>query len=543
MFALLAGLVAHADPSDVLATALRDAVAALPADERPYYVAVALREEMSLTLTTSHGTVWADTTEHRRLLDVDLRLGSPQLDNTHPLRGMSSMADDSREVLTVPLTDGPGLRRAVFGAIDRALRDAEEHLALLEANRTVLVAEEDVAPDFDVPPARTHLDPTTPVEPLDRGVWEPLMRELSERIDVSESMASYASLGIERTWTTFVDTQGAHLGLGRDHVRLSLSTHAIAEDGDGIDAYASFDAASVARLPAPETLRAAADELARDLVTRSNAPRAEPYTGPIWLGGRAAAVFVHEVLGHRAEGHRQKRDDEGKTFADLVGESVLLPTIDIVDDPSVKQVDGIDLNGHYAYDDEGTPAAPAVLVDDGIFRGFLTTNSPIPGFPESNGHARRSPGRPPLARMGNTILTARNGLTKAALAKRFRDELRRAGLPFGYRIDAIDGGFTTTGRVTPNAFNVRASAAWRVYADGRPDEPVRGLDLVGTPLTAFRNVIATGDTAEVFNGYCGAESGWVPVSGVAPALLFARLETQRKEKGEDRPPLLPKPKP
>ena len=51
-----------------------------------------------------------------------------------------------------------------------------------------------------------------------------------------------------------------------------------------------------------------------------------------------------------------------------------------------------------------------------------------------------------------------------------------------------------TGRVTPNAFNVRASTTWRVYADGRPDELVRGIDLVGTPLVAFSNLIAAGDT-------------------------------------------------
>ena len=98
-----------------------------------------------------------------------------------------------------------------------------------------------------------------------------------------------------------------------------------------------------------------------------------------------------------------------------------------------------------------------------------------------------------------------------------------------------------TGRVTPNAFNVRASTTWRVYADGRPDELVRGIDLVGTPLVAFDNLIAAGDDPMVFNGTCGAESGWVPVSAVAPSILFRRLEFQLKEKGQDRPPLLAKP--
>jgi chemotaxis protein histidine kinase CheA len=89
--------------------------------------------------------------------------------------------------------------------------------------------------------------------------------------------------------------------------------------------------------------------------------------------------------------------------------------------------------------------------------------------------------------------------------------------------------------------DVRASTTWRVYADGRPDELVRGIDLVGTPLVAFDNLIAAGDDPMVFNGTCGAESGWVPVSAVAPSILFRRLEFQLKEKGQDRPPLLAKP--
>ena len=117
------------------------------------------------------------------------------------------------------------------------------------------------------------------------------------------------------------------------------------------------------------------------------------------------------------------------------------------------------------------------------------------------------------------------------------------GLTLGEIVEDIAGGFALTGRMMPNAFNIRAVASWRIYADGRPDELVRGIDLVGTPFVAFSNLIAAGDTPEVFNGTCGAESGWVPVSAVAPPLLFERLEFQLKEKGQDRPPLLDKPLP
>ena len=76
-----------------------------------------------------------------------------------------------------------------------------------------------------------------------------------------------------------------------------------------------------------------------------------------------------------------------------------------------------------------------------------------------------------------------------------------------------------------------------------PDELVRGLDLVGTPLDALSKVIATGDKPGAFNGWCGAESGSIPNSVVSPSLLVRQMEVQRKEKGQNRPPLLPRPAP
>ena len=82
---------------------------------------------------------------------------------------------------------------------------------------------------------------------------------------------------------------------------------------------------------------------------------------------------------------------------------------------------------------------------------------------------------------------------------------------------------------------------WRVYADGRPDELVRGVDIVGTPLVALNSIPLTGDTLEVFNGICGAESGQVAVSAAAPPMLFSQLEVQKRARGTDRPPILPAP--
>ena len=98
-------------------------------------------------------------------------------------------------------------------------------------------------------------------------------------------------------------------------------------------------------------------------------------------------------------------------------------------------------------------------------------------------------------------------------------------------------GFTTTQRAGLQAFKVIPVIVYRVYADGRPDELIRGADIVGTPLASFAKIIATSDKPEVFNGYCGAESGSVPVSAVSPAILISEIEIEKKDSGQDLLPL------
>ena len=121
------------------------------------------------------------------------------------------------------------------------------------------------------------------------------------------------------------------------------------------------------------------------------------------------------------------------------------------------------------------------------------------------------------------------------------DEVKKEGKPYGLYFDDIQGGFTLTTRALPQAFQVLPVIVYKVYADGRPDELVRGVDIVGTPLAALTRIITTSDTQHVFNGVCGAESGNVPVSAAAPAMLFSEMGVQKRAHGRERPPILQAP--
>jgi predicted Zn-dependent protease len=288
-------------------------------------------------------------------------------------------------------------------------------------------------------------------------------------------------------------------------------------------------------------LLAAIDRVANDVSALLRAPEAEPFVGPAIFSGRAAGVFFHEIFGHRVEGHRQKDESEGQTFTESVGTKVLPDFLSVVFDPTRRKIGPVDLNGWYDYDDEGVKAQPVTVVDKGVLKTFLMSRSPIRGFDHSNGHGRRQPGFEVVSRQSNLIVESSNAVTEARLRQMLIGEIKKQNKPYGLYFRDITGGFTTTQRAGLQAFKVVPVIVYRVYADGRPDELVRGADIVGTPLASFAKILATSDKPEVFNGYCGAESGSIPVSAVSPAILVSEIEIEKKAKSQDRPPLLPEP--
>jgi predicted Zn-dependent protease len=271
------------------------------------------------------------------------------------------------------------------------------------------------------------------------------------------------------------------------------------------------------------------------------APPADPFVGPAILSGRAAGVFFHEIFGHRVEGHRQKDESEGQTFTKSVNMPVLPDFLSVIFDPTRQDYQGTPLYGSYSYDDEGVKARRLPVVENGILKTFLMSRSPIQGFAQSNGHGRRAPGNEVVSRQSNLFVESSKKVSDADLRKMLIEEVKRQGKPYGLFFDQVTGGYTTTQRRGLQAFTVIPLIVYRVYPDGRPDELIRGVDIVGTPLASFAKILATSEKMDVFNGYCGAESGYVPVSAIAPALLVSEIEIQRKERSQDRPPYLSRP--
>jgi predicted Zn-dependent protease len=304
--------------------------------------------------------------------------------------------------------------------------------------------------------------------------------------------------------------------------------------------YESYFGFTEKDLPDDATVLKDVDKMINNLEALRVAPMADPYTGPAILSGRAAGVFFHEIFGHRVEGQRQKNADDAQTFKKKINELVLSKDFSVYFDPTERRRANTDLAGYYLYDNQGVKARRVGVVENGILKTFLMSRTPIEGVPQSNGHGRGQPGLKPVARQSNLIVEVAPSAVHPDLKKLLIAEIEKQNLPYGLYFDDIQGGFTFTGRTIPNAFNVMPLMVYRIYRDGH-EELVRGVDLIGTPLTTFSKIVAADNKLAVFNGICGAESGAVPVSASSPGIFVSQIESQKKSKSQDRIPVLPAP--
>ncbi|MCU0227231.1 MAG: metallopeptidase TldD-related protein [Bryobacterales bacterium] len=509
-------------------------------DPKPYYLSYTVTERDIWVLDASYGSMRASQRQRQRILDVSLRVGDPQLDNYHRVRGGNARFTSGS---LIALEDEPkAIVRILWRDTDRAYRGASQRLNLIKSNTEMQVAERDPSGDFSEESPEVDVQPVASA-PFTPAQWEPKLKRWSAAFQGHEGiLTSNVALVLTVDHRYFVDSKGSRIRHGRAFARVEVNAQSKASDGMNLGLSRSVEAETPAKLPADAAVDKTIATLIRDMEGLLQAPLAEPFVGPAILSGRAAAVFFHEIFGHRMEGHRQKDEREGQTFTSQVGQGVLAPFLSVYADPTQREVAGQDLMGWYAYDDEGVKARRVPLVEGGVLRNFMMSRSPVAGFPRSNGHGRKAPGNEVVSRQSNLLVEAARTVPEAALREALREEIRKQKKPYGLYFEDVSGGLTTTGRDGLQAFTVTPLVVYRVYADGRPDQLVRGVDIVGTPLTSFAKILAASDRPEVFNGFCGAESGSIPVAAVSPSLLVSEIETQRRGKAEDRPPLLPFPR-
>jgi TldD protein len=508
------------------------------AEPAPYFISYAAAEESGTVIVGSNGAIVGNINRRERSVDISVRVGNRELDNTH--------GDNRYRAITtasLPVEDkADAIARVLWLNTDRMYKRAAQNYLEVKTKTKVRAEEEDPSPDFSMEKPEVHIGKTALPPDFDHKAWEERIRKYSAIFaKYPEIENSTVALIVQNSGRYFVSSEGARITESHPFIRVLALGRTLADDGMELARSETFDASTFDKLASEQAITTAIEKIAQDLQKLKKAPIVEPFNGPALLSGRAAAVFFHEVVGHRLEGQRQRGENEGQTFTKMVGQSVLPAFLSVEDDPTLPVLAGTELSGNYSYDQEGAKSQRVELIANGILKQFLMSRMPVKGFEHSNGHGRAQDGMMPVGRQGNLIVRSSKSIPDAQLRQSLIDEVKKQGKPFGLYFEDIAGGFTLTMRNMPQAFQVMPLMVWKVYPDGRPDELVRGVDIIGTPLNALNRIVLTGQKMDVFNGECGAESGSVPVAAAAPAMLFSEIEVQKMAQGHERPPVLPPP--
>lgn len=511
-----------------------------------YYGIYRVHDSASWSMILDQGKVFSEDQRQSRTGEVELRLGNAHMDQSHVLADDENLSDAGLSPMRLPLdSKSPSHRRQWRMATEQAFRSAKERYQ--KVLRAVETQRKDTLELWDLAPAPTLTQipelSTPKVDTLGQG------RVRAELVQLSAEFAHNPRLQLSqlifqhnRVHRLLVNSSG-HQVLSPDSLSsLLLIMNIHHPDGSDISL---VETRSFRDLPSSSEIQALRLDLQKAILrmdTIYNAPILEPYVGPVLLEGKAAAVFLHEILGHRVESDRFKLSNDGQTFLSKLNQSIFPDFISVSDQPLLRHWQNTPLNGYYLFDDEGIAPKGTQLVQNGVLQNFLSNRSPALKNGQSTGNGRAMLGRKPMARMSNLILSSSQTTPDSLLRQQLLSMAKEQGLPYALIIRDLSGGFTTTNRYMPQAFKLTPYYLVQVFVDGRPDRMVRGLDLAGTPLVSLGRIRKVGTESAVFNGFCGAESGWLPVSAVSPSLLFDKLEFQKQELQPSLPPFLPAPR-
>lgn len=497
-------------------------------EEPAYFISFRVVDEKQTFLSSEFG-LSSSRTLHKRSLTPHVRVGNRQTDNyskDYVFYNFSHSFD-----LPLDSDNEYAIKEAIWAGMKKQYKEGKEAFQKYMTSRKTNKSDLDTIPSFAQAPTEIYYEkPYSEKETaIDEIYFEKYLNDVSRIFKEYEELTTgNAALDYRIVRTTIVNTEGTVVAQNRKSFVVTMQATAKADDGTDCTLNESFFAYSADKLPNKAEMEEKARDLANRVMALSKAPVADAYAGPAILSGKAAAVLFHEVLGHRLEATRSEFINNN--LAGFQDKQMTSSSIQLYMDPTLKTYKGRDLDGFYLYDDEGVKAQRVQCIENGCLKQYLTSRTPAGEFNTSNGHARAEAGKNPSPRQSNLIVETTEPYREAELREMLIAELKRQGKEYGYFFRNVDGGFTNRGSFRKtNLFNVNPTEVYKVFADGRKDQLVRGVTLIGTPLTVFTNIKAAGGESQVFSGYCGSVSGKVPVSGTSPYIYVSLIETQGKK--------------
>ncbi|MCH7927451.1 MAG: TldD/PmbA family protein [Candidatus Dadabacteria bacterium] len=507
--------------------------------DKPYFISYLIKENTVNQIMAKFGSLILSERSKTRELFVDVRVGDYQLDNS--VNGKSGSSSSYKRSSLLPIeNDIDAIRAVIWQITDDTYKKSLTQYFNKKAKKIQEVDKNNL-PSFSKEKPSIHIGKERQLV-FDKSEWEKKIKELSSIVkDYRELDDSTITFTAQKETVFFINSEKSKYITDDILYSINIDLSAISEDGNVINNFGSFHYKNIADIPDLDSMKKEVKKLINEAYEIKNAKSINPINLPAILEPEAAGILFHEAIGHRLEGERQIDDTQGQTFSERVGTQIIPSFLSIEDDPSLYDFNGGSLLGYFVYDDQGVKGKRVSLVKNGILRNFLLSRTPVKGFTNSNGHGRASNGRAPMARMSNLIIRSENEFSKQELKNLLIQEIKKQNKDFGIIIKKMTGGETNTSSYDFQAFKATPLLLYKVDPDTGEETPVRGVEIVGTPLISINKIIATGNNYKAFNGFCGAESGYVPVSTIAPSILITEIELQKITSEKEKKPILPPP--
>lgn len=487
----------------------------------PYFIGYRVVDVDGWEADAALGGVRSESHTRIRFLLVQVRLGDFKQDNS------SAHGEGTMEV--VPLdNDEHAFRFQVWSATDKAYKQAVEALTDKQARLKQLAIDHPVD-DF------AHAEPVQDLQPVvelkvEHDPWLKMLRDASGLYARDPKVQFLgASLNFMAVNRYYLNSEGTVVRSGEELYRMAINGNTQADDGMRLERTAGFTAKSLKDLPKAAEFQDRALTIIASLKELREAPLAdEDYHSPVLLSADSASTIFSSLIGDNLLGNKPELGQNARVrgqFASSYKTRVLPEFLSLVDDPTLAELQGTALLGHYEVDDEGVKAQRVPLIEKGVLVNFLLGRQPIRDFPSSNGHGRASiPLSWPAPGLGNLVVHSSDAAAPEDLKKKLIAMCKERGLEYGYYAKTMAG---------PRAPRL----LYRVWAQDGHEELVRGALFGDLDQRSMRsNIVAAGNDAYVDN-----EIQPVPHSVVAPSILFDDLEVKRQTSNKDKLPEYPAP--
>ncbi len=255
-----------------------------------------------------------------------------------------------------------------------------------------------------------------------------------------------------------------------------------------------------------ESWQRGADEALRQALVNLDAQEAPAGTMDIVLGNGWPGVMLHEAVGHGLEGDFNRK--RTSAFAGLMGEMVAAPGVTVVDDGTIDN-----RRGSITVDDEGTPSAYNVLIENGRLVGYMQDrqNARLMGMKATGNGRRQGYAHQPMPRMTNTYMLSGDKTPEEIIAS----------VKKGIYAVSFGGGQVD---ITSGKFVFGCTEAYLIE-NGKIGAPVKGAMLIGNGPDAMKRITMIGNDSKLDTGIgnCGKAGQWVPVGVGQPHLRMDQI--------------------